>query len=122
MTRYKKSFLDRPWVSSLLILLIFVLITMGPWACYQHGTQSTDEVTIRKAESQRGESGTSYLIYTEDDRTFAMNDAWSLGHFSSSDLYGKIVEGKRYKITYYGERIYFMSLYPNIIKAKEIKQ
>ncbi|HFK5565293.1 TPA: hypothetical protein ACG0AB_000772 [Elizabethkingia anophelis] len=60
-----------------------------------------------------------YLVYTEAE-VFECTDQLLTGKFNSSDVYGQLEKGKKYKFTVYGVRIPFMSSYRNIIGVKEL--
>jgi hypothetical protein len=56
-----------------------------------------------------------YMIYCEDE-TFTIEDELWYWQYSSSDLYGKLVPQKTYKIKVTGFRIPLFSNYRNIVK------
>ncbi|HFK5582150.1 TPA: hypothetical protein ACG0AV_002080 [Elizabethkingia anophelis] len=60
-----------------------------------------------------------YLVYTEAE-VFECTDQILTGKFNSSDVYGQLEKGKKYKFTVYGIRIPFISSYRNIIGVKEL--
>ena len=59
-----------------------------------------------------------YAIYT-DDGTFKLTDSLVYGRFRSSDIYGALREGERYRFDVAGFRLPLMSEYPNIISDPE---
>src|SRR6478735_11759060 len=74
------------------------------------------------ATNSDGDFEMRYRIYTEECGTFAVQDDWFIGQFNSADTYGSIREGKMYDFEAYGWRNGFMSTFPNIKKAYEVKQ
>lgn len=42
------------------------------------------------------------------------------GKFNSSDIYGTLKEGKKYKIIVVGYRVPFFSWYENILEVEEV--
>ena len=74
------------------------------------------------ATNSDGDFEMRYRIYTEECGTFAVQDDWFIGQFNSADTYGSIAEGKVYDFEAYGWRNGFMSTFPNIKKAYEVKQ
>lgn len=61
-----------------------------------------------------------YLIFT-DKGVFENSDEALLGKFNSSDIYGSLKIGSTYKLTVYGYRIQFLSMYQNIESYAEVK-
>ena len=84
--------------------------------------EETVSITIKDKERvvDRDGQGSRYLIWT-DDETFENVDSLIKGKFNSSDLYGKLEEGKTYDCKVYGWRNGFFSWYRNIIECKEVK-
>jgi hypothetical protein len=98
----------------LVFLIAFVLTLM---ASYQLGTVNEPTVvTITHKERVETQKHSGYLIFT-DQGTYSNTDALLHGKFNSSDIYGRIEIGKRYRLTSYGWRIGVTSSYPNIINA-----
>jgi uncharacterized membrane protein len=60
-----------------------------------------------------------YLIFT-DKGTFKLEDDIFYMNFRSSDVYGSLVRGNKYKIDVIGFRIGFLSEYQNIVKVYPI--
>jgi hypothetical protein len=86
-----------------------------------------DVYIAKVTEKERVVNGESskYLIFTELKdgrvRVFENTDSFIEFKFNSSDLYGKLKEGKTYELRTYGWRIPFLSKYENIIGAEEDK-
>ncbi len=86
-----------------------------------------DVYIAKVTEKERVVNGESskYLIFTElkdgGVRVFENTDSFIEFKFNSSDLYGKLKEGKTYELRTYGWRIPFLSKYENIIGAEEDK-
>lgn len=75
-----------------------------------------------KTVKNNGDVG-KYLVFTKDNEkveVYAIQDELFQGRWNSSDTYGKIEAGKKYKFTVVGIRNRFFSLYPNILEAEEI--
>ncbi len=101
------------------LILIGLMFTNAP---YQWLTQRTiDSVLIKdkqiSTESDRrdGKVVSTYLIYT-DRGVFRNDDAGWHAKFNSSDVYGNLDVGKRYRMKVYGWRIPIFSMYPNIVR------
>jgi Protein of unknown function (DUF1523) len=106
------------------LLIIGSLFTNAP---YQWLTQRSIEQVLVKdkqvtTESTRKENKveSTYLIYT-DQGVFRNDDAGWFMKYNSSDVYGNLDVGKRYRFKVYGWRIPFFSMYPNLVRAEEVK-
>lgn len=106
------------------LILIGLMFTNAP---YQWLTQRTIEDVLIKdkqisTESDRrdGKVVSTYLIYT-DHGVFRNDDAGWFVKFNSSDVYGNLDVGKRYRMKVYGWRIPIFSMYPNIVRVEEVK-
>lgn len=78
---------------------------------------SAKYITAEVIWKERVKYGSSslYLIYT-DKETFKNTDSYAYWKFNSSDLYGKIEVGRRYKFLVVGFRVPYFSAYRNLIK------
>ncbi len=106
------------------VILIALLFTNLP---YQWLTQrSLDNVLIKdkqivtESETRDGKVISTYLIYT-DHGVFRNDDAGWFLKYNSSDFYGELDVGKRYRLKVYGWRIPILSMYPNIVRMKALK-
>jgi hypothetical protein len=107
-------------------ILVIILVTLylfsfiSPPKIQQmlyHGT-----VTAKVEKTERINSGktSKYLIFT-DKEVLEDTDNWLFLKFNSSDIYGKIKEGKTYKFSVAGLRMPMLSRYRNIKRAEEVK-
>lgn len=111
---------------TLLAVIVGLLFTNMP---YQWLTQRTlNNVLIKdkqiSTETDAGKNGkvvSTYLIFT-DQGVFRNDDAGWFAKFDSSDFYGELDIGKRYRLKVYGWRIPILSMYPNIVRKKEISE
>ena len=106
------------------LILIGLMFTNAP---YQWLTQRTIEDVLIKdkqisteSDSRDGKVVSTYLIYT-DHGVFRNDDAGWFVKFNSSDVYGNLDVGKRYRMKVYGWRIPIFSMYPNIVRVEEVK-
>lgn len=101
--------------------IVFAGLAIGV-AIFASGFLQESEVvmTIKSKERvvDRDGGGSRYLIWS-DDETFENVDSLIKGKFNSSDLYGKLEEGKTYRCKVYGWRNGFFSWYRNIIECRE---
>lgn len=97
-------------------------------APYQLLTQRTlDKVLIKdkqistQTDKETGTVESTYLIYT-DHGVFRNDDAGWFLKYNSSDFYGKLDKDKYYRLKVYGFRIPIFSMYPNIVRVKELSE
>jgi hypothetical protein len=57
-------------------------------------------------------------VFTEEGEVFENSDTFFYQKWNSSDIYGKLTVGNKYKATVYGWRIPFLSNYRNIIEIE----
>lgn len=109
---------------TIVAILIGLMFTNMP---YQWLTQRTlDNVLIKDKQistetdaDKNGKVVSTYLIFT-DHGVFRNDDAGWFAKFDSSDFYGELDIGKRYRLKVYGWRIPILSMYPNIVRKKEL--
>lgn len=105
------------------VFVIFIIVGIIVKSGIISNTQETVTATVSKTERVTYGSGETiehiYLVYT-DKETFKCTDELFVGKFNSSDIYGSLKEGHRYKFEVYGFRIGYTSSYRNIISAQEI--
>jgi len=105
------------------LILIGLMFTNAP---YQWLTQRTlEDVMIKdkqistESDRKKDKVVSTYLIYT-DRGVFRNDDAGWFVKFNSSDVYGNLDVGKRYRMKVYGWRIPIFSMYPNIVRVEEM--
>ena len=105
------------------IILVGLMFTNLP---YQWLTQRTLENVLIKDKQISTETdkktekvASTYLIFT-DHGVFRNDDAGWFVKFDSSDFYGNLDVGKHYDLKVYGWRISMLSMYPNIVRMKEV--
>lgn len=107
------------------LILIALMFTNAP---YQWLTQrSIDNVLVKdkqittESASKDSKVKSTYLIFT-DHGVFRNDDAGWFVKYNSSDVYGNLDVGKHYRFKVYGWRIPILSMYPNLVKAEEVKE
>ena len=105
----------------LIVSLVIIIVLSLSKGFYTYGTSDEAVVTIEKSEMVLSKDKGKYLIFTKKSGVFENTDSWFRLKFDSSDMYNLLKEGKTYKIKYYGWRIGFFSMYPNIYDAVEVK-
>lgn len=110
-------------------VLVLVIVVLGGiillWLLRKpiiaYATVNEGIVTVTKTDIKRSGSDTDiYLVYT-DQGTFKIQDNLWHWQWRSSDLYGKIKAGNKYRIKCYGFRWGFRSWYKNIYEAEEVE-
>lgn len=101
-------------------VLLFVALLAGgrPAAARLKGTT---ELTVTVKQKERVTSGDTsrYLVFT-DSETFEVTDTvWWL-RWDSADLYGRLEQGKTYRVRAAGWRLPLFSWNRNIIAAEEV--
>ncbi len=112
------------------VLLIIALIGCIWFSVARNFNDTTYTITITDKERVTSSSSkqiiSKYIIFGDDEDgnslVFENSDTWLRGKWDSSNLQGKLKEGKTYEITVVGYRIPFLSMYQNILKAEEIKE
>ncbi len=116
----KKRKFERIIAVLLLVLAIFIIV--GLFSCYN--TEKEYTVTITKMGIKNYNNTSKYLIWTVDDNgqesVYEITDTILRFRFDSSDFYGKLHEGSKYKLKTIGFRFPFFSWYENIISAEQI--
>jgi hypothetical protein len=75
-----------------------------------------------KDRSSDSKGNSVFLVYTDSCGVFTVDDAMLENKWNSTDTYAAIKVGKTYDFVTYGFRNGFLSSYPNILKATEIKK
>ncbi|PZD72314.1 hypothetical protein C1752_03901 [Acaryochloris thomasi RCC1774] len=108
--------LERNWPQAIVACLTVMPLVAYP--IFQHATQDDVTFTIDKAERVLDGRSSRYLIFTKDE-TFENTDSIAFFKFDSSDIYGRIDEGKTYRAKVSGARMPLFSSYRNIIEIQE---
>lgn len=105
------------------LIIFFLALSFYP-SVNKTTNERTVITTVTDKTVKNDSSDSKYLIYTKDDNgsveVYEITDSLLLGRFDSSDVYASIETGKKYQFTIRGDRVHFMSLYPNIYEAIEI--
>ncbi len=105
-------------VAAVIVLGVTAVATNPYWT---HGAK---DVTVTGVTTKRvvehGQPKDIYLVFT-DDQTYKNVDSPAYLKFNSSDLQGRLIQGGRFHIEYYGFRIPIASQYKNIVKAEKLQ-
>lgn len=109
---------------TLAVAFSFICIVLLATAVYQLGTvQEVRSVkVVRDAERvcNGGKGGCVYIVFT-DKETFENADSLWHWKWNSSDLHARFQKGRCFDLTVYGWRVPLLSMYRNIIDAREVK-
>jgi hypothetical protein len=114
-----------PWYAILILVLFFWTIIVPMHFLYAKETLRRAKIKIKdKSIAVQGGGGgdagyyaySVFLIHTADGRIFRNGNSLWYGKWTSDELQGKLERGKTFDIWYYGWRIPFFSIRPNIIK------
>ena len=101
-------------------VLTAVLLASAGCGAVQQDEQATCKV-LDKDRTTNSEGHSEARVYTSCG-TFKVADSLTRGKFTSADTFGRIQEGHTYKFTYHGWRNGFLSMFPNITEAEEVKK
>jgi len=104
----------------LVIMMVVIGFSLTTLSC---DGMNQEDVTITITDKERvyKNNQSQYLIFTESE-TFANRDFLFVGKFNSSDMYGRLREGKTYSVRVGGYRIPIFSSYRNILRInKEVE-
>jgi prepilin-type N-terminal cleavage/methylation domain-containing protein len=120
------------FVVALIILILVVAVCPFVFSgCagsgYGYYAERTATIEVIRLYAVPGQNGTSYRCYakileTDDgelpaETTFEITDSFLKGQYMSADLFGRLREGGRYDVVFYGVRRGFLSLFPIIIEV-----
>jgi len=98
-------------------------------AVYTFGTFNEKIITVDSKFISTNSSGGSKDIpssvfseYNVSDKTnavYRVQRSWLYMHFSNVELWNSLKEQESYKIGYFGWRIPFLGVFPNIVKAEK---
>lgn len=109
-----------------LVVCITVFVVIAGLGFVVAGIFNTETYIVTVTDKERINDGDSskYLVYadSEDGESLVFENTDSLFHgkFNSSNVQGKLKEGKTYELTVAGFRIPFLSSYQNIVNVEEI--
>jgi hypothetical protein len=106
------------WILTFVAIVVFVggCVAIVAPSYFERETVTTEVISKERVCDSDGNGGVDckYLVFTEAG-TFQITDAiFGTVRFNSSDVYGKIREGRTYTIVSYGWRLPFLSMYPNV--------
>lgn len=121
--RYSSS--RRSFSKGFISILIIIAVIIGIFTFVGYNSEKNYTITLTRVTVKNYDRDSKYLVFGDNENgenmVFEIEDAWFRLRFNSSDLFGKLKEGKSYEIKTIGWRVPLFSWYENIIEAKEIK-
>lgn len=109
------------WVASITLAVILLFFVGRTFSKAFYTRHIVIEVTDKAVKNNK------YMVYgkTVDlehlTKSYEITDSALAGRYDSSDMYGEIEIGKTYEFIVGGNRVPFMSWYPDIYSAVEVK-
>lgn len=94
--------------------------TLGVGIASAAHTETQTCTVESKDRSATKDGGSDMRIYTRDCGVLQVADSLLDVRFDSADMYASLQEGKRYEFNTRGWRLPALSMFPNIIQAKEV--
>lgn len=93
--------------------LFFTIIALGN-GCYAYGTSKIENsIIIKKYKMVRG-GFTDFMVVDKQGKHYNVNNSLWYWKWDSVEDWNNIKEGDELKIKYYGWRIPFLGIFPNI--------
>jgi hypothetical protein len=106
-------------LGGLLVVVLLVGGYIGIESSWISNTRQTVTCTVNgKDHSVASDSSPVYRVYTDECDVLDIKDNGFTGTFNSASIYGKIQTGKKYTFVTVGQRIPFLSLFPDIIEVQ----
>jgi hypothetical protein len=106
---------------------LWTLAILTPCVLYTtlyRSSRKSVEITVDRRERVTSGSGDSvqsyYLVWTREGEVFTVTDTLAFLRWDASDRYGRLKEGKRFRVEVAGWRVGFLSWYRNVISLEEI--
>jgi hypothetical protein len=102
----------------IIFLIIAAFVGCIAYNVNWYNSQTTTIITVESKDIKNYDKSSKYLIWSKEGEVFENTDSWMFGKFNSSDLYGKLKIGQKYRVLVVGWRIPLYSMYRNIIEIK----
>jgi hypothetical protein len=100
-------------------LTLIAVLAVGASLPVYMGTKDTVTITVQDKERVNQGESSRYLVFT-DSEVFENTDTLLFGKFNSSDIYGRMEEGRTYEAEVVGWRIPILSAHRNILTVEEV--
>lgn len=116
--RLVEAILDHPFIIVLGLVALMFFLFGGLSLAYQNSTEQTRPCTVVDKDRTTTDKGSTYRIYTKECDVLEITDNPFKGQYSSASLYAKIQPGHTYAFSTVGNRIPFLSQFPNIYEVR----
>lgn len=104
------------------ILLFVAVVGFVVWVAHlPYSNRHWQTLTVTDKTVKLDNKDSKYLVFT-DRGVYQDTDAFFIGKFNSSDVYGALTVGKSYICSVMGVRNHFFSWYQDIVSCKEISK
>lgn len=112
-----RSIINNNFKIFILIIITFIILNI----LYVYTTKFTKIITIDEKHSYGSNNNKgNQTVSDKKNNIYIVSNTPYLLHWKSVELFNKLDKEKKYKIEGYGKRIPFLTMFPNIVKAKEI--
>lgn len=101
-----------------IVLVLLCGLVIG--GCMGYAQTSSVTFTVEDKESVTTQDGHEYRVYTTQG-TFKVADSWVHPRFNSSEVYGRLKDGRSYRCEVYGWRVPVLSQFKNILSCDTAK-
>lgn len=98
--------------------VLALVLAVGSVGYTVYGSSDTITATVTGKDRSVSKDESKWIVMT-DKMSFENTDSLFHAKFNSTDIQGQLVEGNTYEISYYGFRVPFLSIYPNITDVVE---
>jgi hypothetical protein len=99
----------------------FVGTILGGHACYAYGTKSTDVIKVSNSYMYTQNGYTQFMIIDKSGKHYNVNNSFWYWKWNSIEDWHKINTADVIHVKYYGLRIPFLGMFPNIVSCQNIQ-
>jgi prepilin-type N-terminal cleavage/methylation domain-containing protein len=107
----------------IVVAILFIIFALCPFGCGVGGCgpRNTVETTVISKHIDHSKDESHYMVITEAGG-FEVDNGFLLGVSNADEIYGRMKEGRQYRITTKGKRWvnFAFQHYPYIIKVEEM--
>jgi hypothetical protein len=97
--------------------IAFMIFFQILYAIYSYTTYFEKTITIKEKDSLKNGKHGKNVVADSEGNIYSISNAIAYLFFTSTELYANLEEGKKYKITGFGQRIPLLNMFPSIISA-----
>jgi len=100
------------------VQLVLSGVSLGGHALYSYTTYKVDNITINKKYTYTQNANTQFMIIDKNDKHFNINNSLWYWKWDSIEDWNTLKDNDSIQIKYYGYRIPFLGIFPNVICSK----